>query len=207
MAPPLAEGGVSPEAYVGPDPTKFAIEWATARGEQPRPRLATTVGAALLGALPGAGFALFAAYGLSSQAIGDMFGTPVRVGENAYQNYFDAPPWLVVSLYSLGAFFAYAGAVASVGAVLSWKVDPVHARTQRLLTGVLPLGTCAATAATILFAWTQRFGTTASVVLADVAVAMIVFALFVVGVRVLAVRRERQVEVSDDAVLSATPPG
>jgi len=185
-----AEGGVAPEDYVGADPRAFAIEWAEARGlVRPRLRLLSTSAAALVGALPGAGFALFAAYGLSSQAIGDVFGTPVRVGENAYQNYFEPPAWLILGLYALGALFAYAGALASVSAVLRWWLDPARARTQRLLAATLPLGTLSAIGATILFAWTQNFGTTPSVVLADAFVAGFAFILFVGGIRLAAVRR------------------
>jgi Na+-transporting NADH:ubiquinone oxidoreductase subunit NqrE len=186
-----AEGGVRPEDYVGADLRAFAIEWAEARRlVRPRLRLLSTSAAALVGALPGAGFALFAAYGLSSEAIGDIFGTPVRVGENAYQNYFEPPAWLILGLYALGALFAYAGALASVSGVLAWWLDPARARTQRLLGATLPLGTLGAIAATILFAWTQNFGTSPSVVFADALVAGFAFALFVAGVRVAAVRRQ-----------------
>jgi uncharacterized integral membrane protein len=64
---------------------------------------------------------------------------------------------------------------------------------------------CAAIAATVLFAATQEFGTTASVVFADVFVAGMVFALFVLGVRVSAVRRERRGSLPDDYALAATP--
>jgi hypothetical protein len=184
-----AEEGVRPENYVGADPRAFAIEWAEARGlVRPRLRLLSTSAAALAGALPGAGFALFAAYGLSSAAIGDIFGAPVRVGENAYQNYFEPPAWLILGLYALGALFAYAGALASVSGVLRWWLDPARARTQRLLAATLPLGTVSAIAATILFAWTQNFGTSPSVVFADALVAGLAFALFVAGVRLAALR-------------------
>lgn len=186
-------GGHSAQDYVGPDPQAFAVEWARARGlAQARLRLATTTVAALLGALPGAVFALFAAYGLSSQAIGDIFGAPVRVGENAYQNRFDAPLWLVLTLYSLGAVFAYAGALASVLALLSWRLDPARARTRKLLALALPFGIGSALAVTVLFAASQSFATTANVVLSDVVVAVVVFSLFVAGLRVLAIRRERE---------------
>jgi hypothetical protein len=186
-----AAADVRPEDYVGADPRAFAIEWAEARGlVRPRLRLLSVSAAALVGALPGAGFALFAAYGLSSQAIGDIFGTPLRVGENAYQNYFEPPAWLILGLYALGALFAYAGALASVSGVLGWRLDPARAPTQRLLAATLPLGTLSAIGATILFAWSQNFGTTPSVVFADALVAGFVFALFVAGVRVAAVRRQ-----------------
>jgi hypothetical protein len=184
-----AEGGVRPEDYLGADPRAFAIEWAEARGlVRPRLRLLSTSAAALVGALPGAGFALFAAYGLSSEAIGDIFGTPVRVGENAYQNFFEPPAWLILGLYALGALFAYAGALAGVSGMLGWWLDSARARTQRLLAATLPLGTLGAIGATILFAWTQNFGTSPSVVFADALVAGLAFALFVAGIRVAAVR-------------------
>jgi hypothetical protein len=186
-----AEEGVAPEDYVGADPRAFAIEWAEARGlVRPRLRLLSSSATALVGALPGAGFALFAAYGLSSAAIGDIFGTHVRVGENAYQNYFEPPVWLILGLYALGALFAYAGALASVSGLLAWWLDPTRARTQRLLAATLPLGTLSALGATILFAWTQNFGTSTSVVIADALVAGLAFALFVAGVRLVAVRRQ-----------------
>jgi hypothetical protein len=200
------EAGVSPDRYVGLDPVSFAIKWAEARAvTKPRMRLVGTTAAALIGVVPGVGLALFGAYGLSSQAIGDMFGAPVRVGENTYQNFFEAPLWLILGFYGVGAIFAYAGGVASVSAFLTWRFDPARARTQRLLVATLPLGMCAAIAATVLFAATQEFGTTASVVFADVFVAGMVFALFVLGVRVSAVRRERRGSLPDDYALAATP--
>lgn len=192
-----AAEGIRPQEYVAGDAQGFAAAWATGRGVvRPKPRIGTTVLAAAVGAVPGAGFGLFAAYGLSSQAMADTFGTPGRVGENAYENFLQPPTWLLLALYALGAVFAYGGAVAGVAALLRWRLDPAAGPTLRLLVVGLPAATAAAIGATVLFAWTQRFSTAATVVVADALVALAVFALCVAGIRLAAVvgvlRKERQ---------------
>jgi|SRR5450759_493431 len=61
--------GTSTGAYVGNDPHGFALEWASARGlVRTRLALISTALASVLGAIPGAVFGLFAAYGMSSEA-------------------------------------------------------------------------------------------------------------------------------------------
>ncbi len=188
-----AKEGVSPEAFVARDPNAFAIAWATARGvARPRLRLALTAAAAVAGAVPGAGFALFAAYGLSSPAVGEILGgAETRVGEHTSVTYLNLPTWLIGTLYALGALFAYAGAVATVAGVLRWRLDPAAGQTVRSLAAALPVATAAAIAASVLFASTRGFSTETPVVAGDAVVALAVFGAAVVGVRVLAVLRGR----------------
>jgi hypothetical protein len=173
-----AEEQISAEAYVGHDAQAFATGWAEARGAvRPRPLIATTVSAALVGAIPGAGFGLFIAYGTSSEAFIDIFGT--------------APSWLVLGLYALGAVFAYGGALAAVGAALRLREDPAVGDTLRLLAAHLPLGVAAAIVASIAFAASRDFLTTPRVVIADALVAAFVFGASVALLRLLAFRRSR----------------
>lgn len=192
-----APEGLSPAAVIGADVRSFAAAWATERGVvRPRLRLATTAAAALVGAVPGAGFALFVAYGLSSEAMGAILGAgEYRVGDTGYQATLSVPEWLLLLLllllYAVGALFAYAGAVGAVAAALHWRFDPALSRTVRALAVGLPLATAAAIAATVAFASTRGFSTALPVVLADVAVAAAVFSCGVALVRLRAVRQER----------------
>lgn len=188
-----AAEGHSARSVVGADAKAFATAWATERGVvRPRPRLALTAVAALVGAVPGVGFALFVAYGLSSEAMAEILGGGmVRVGENAYEPQLSPPSWLLLVLYGLGAVFAYAGAVGAVAAALHLRSDPVVSPTVSSLAAALPVATAASVAATILYSSTRGFSTELAVVLADAAVAGGVFALSVASVRLHAVRRER----------------
>jgi len=184
--------GVPAATYVAGDPEAFAAAWATERGVvRPRFRIGATVMAAILGAVPGVGIALFAAYGLSSAAFGEIFGHPVRVGENAYQLAFEPPSWLYLTLYALGAMFAYAGAVLAVGAVLRLLRDPGVARTVRLLAKLLPIALVISICVSITFAWTQDFSDLPWVAITDAVVAIAAFAISVALVRSFAVREER----------------
>jgi hypothetical protein len=187
-----AAAGVDAEVYLGDDPRSVAVAWARERGlVRPRLRIALTGAAAVVGAVPGAALGLFAAYGLSGPAVGEMFGAPVRVGPQAYEMYLDPPTWLILVLYALGAAFAYAGGLTAVRAVLAWRDDPAAARTVRALSVSLPLVVLAAIAATITFSWTLGHSTRAPVVMADVAVAASVLALGTGLVRALVVREAR----------------
>jgi len=185
-------------SVIGADAEAFATAWATERGVvRPRLRLALTALAALVGALPGAGFALFVAaagirYGLSSEAMAGILSDDMtRVGENAYEPDLSLPPFLLLALCLLGAVFACAGAVGAVAAALHWRNDLVAARTVRSLAAALPAATAAAVGATILYSSTRAFSTDFAVVIADVMVAAGVFAASVALVRLHAVRRER----------------
>jgi hypothetical protein len=183
--------GTSVGAYVGTDLRGFALEWARARGlVRTRLALVSTAFASILGTLPGAFFALFVAYGMSSQAFAEIFGSPEGVGDASVMTY-SPPSWLLLGLYALGAIIAYAGALAAVSAWLSWRLDPARGRTLRYLALGMPLGTAAAVFATIAFAFTQDYSTQRSVVLADAAVAAMVFACGVAVLRLAAVRQER----------------
>jgi hypothetical protein len=188
-----AAEGYSPAAVIGTDTTAFAAAWATERGVvRPRLRLALTATAALIGAIPGAGFALFVVYGLSSDAMAEIFdGDVIRVGETAYEPSLSPPDWLLLALYALGAVFAYAGAVGAVAAALHLRLDPVVGRTVRRLAATLPVATVAAVGATILYSSTTNFSTDFNVVVTDVVIATTVFAASAALVRFDTVRRER----------------
>jgi hypothetical protein len=187
-----AAEGLSATSVVGSDARGFAAAWAFERGVvQPRLRLASTAFTALVGAVPGVGFGLFVAYGLSSEAMGSMFGAGVvRVGDTGYQATLSMPEWLLLVLYAVGAVFAYAGAVGAVAAVLHWRLDPAFARTVRSLATTLPVCTAAAVGSAVLFASTRDYSTSINVVLADAAVAATVLASGVAFVRYRAVRCE-----------------
>lgn len=188
-----AADGQPHESVTGPDARELARSWAAARGVvQPRRRILTTATAALVGAVPGAGFALFIAYGLSSQAMAEIFGgNVIRVGENAYQPSLSPPVWLILPLYAIGAAFAYGGAVAAAAAVLHVRGDVAAEATTRALAKALPLATALAILATIAFASTQDFSTDFTVVVADAGVAAAVLATSVAAVRARVVRRNR----------------
>ncbi|MDX6486383.1 MAG: hypothetical protein QOF43_1536 [Gaiellaceae bacterium] len=188
-----AAEGLSATSVVGSDARGFAATWAFERGVvRPRLRLGLTAFAALVGAVPGVGFGLFVAYGLSSDAMGSIFGAgEYRVGNIGYRSQLDVPEWLLLALYIVGAVFAYAGAVGAVAAVLHWRFDPALARTVRSLATALPVCTAAAVGAAVLFASSRDFATSMDVVFADAAVAATVLALGVALVRYRAVRRER----------------
>jgi len=188
-----AAEGYSPAAVIGADTSAFAAAWATERGVvRPRLRLALTATAALLGAIPGAGFALFVVYGLSSDGMAEIFdGDVIRVGENAYEPSLSPPVWLVLTLSALGAVFAYAGAVGAVAAALHLRLDSVVGRTVHRLAVALPVATVASIGATILYSSTTNFSTDFNVVVTDVVVATTVFAASAALVRFDTVRRER----------------
>jgi hypothetical protein len=187
-----AADGVRPEDFVAGDVRVFAEAWARERGAvKPRLLLGSTVAAAVIGLVPGAVFGLFAAYGMSSDAFAQTFGSEIRVGENHYEMYYEPPPWLLLGLYGLGAVFAYAGAVCAVAAALRWRGDQALKRTVRALVTALPAGTVLAIAATMVFAWSRNFSTEAPTVVAEALVALATFSTVVAGVRVWSVRRER----------------
>lgn len=188
-----AAEGMSATSVIGSDVRGFAAAWALERGVvRPRLRLVSTALAALVGAVPGAGFGLFVAYGLSSEAMGSILGAGnVRVGDTSYQAPLLLPTWLLLVLYTLGAVFAYGGAVGAVAAVLHWRFDPAFARTVRSLVTTLPVCTAGAVGAAIVFASTRHFATSIDVVFADAAVAAAVLASGVALVRYRAVRHER----------------
>jgi Na+-transporting NADH:ubiquinone oxidoreductase subunit NqrE len=184
------DDGVTPEEYVARDPHGFALAWATERGViEPRRRIASTVIAAFIGAVPGVGLALFIAYGLSSTAMAEILAASRP--DSGYPPTLELPPSALLALYGLGALFAYAGSVAAVAGVLRWRGDPAAARTVRSLGVLLPFGTAAAILATVAFASTRSFSTDARTVGADVLVASAVFALAVGAIRCRAVRQQR----------------
>ncbi len=198
-----AADGVSADAYVGQDPELFARRWAIERGlARPRLRLVTTALAAVLGAIPGASFGLFAVYGLSSEAFGRTFGEDVRVSVDNWAPYFEPPGWLILTLYSLAGLFAAAGALLAARAVLTLQRDLAVARTTRLLTWCTLPAIGAAVTATVSFSWYYGFGDDRATVVGDAVVAIAVFAAVMAAVRLLAVlqvRREGSSMESSDA--------
>ena len=99
--------GTSAGAYVGGNLRGFALEWASARGfVRARLALVSTALAGILGMIPGAFFALFVAYGMSSDAFAETFG--------GVHGALEENPVLLLILYSLGAVLAYLGALAAV---------------------------------------------------------------------------------------------
>ncbi len=183
--------GTSAGAYVGNDPHGFALEWASARGLiRTRVALVSTVLAGVLGVIPGAVCALFVAYGMSSEAFAETFGSPEQLGDTSVMTY-TPPSWLLLGLYTLGAVFAYVGALAVVSAWLSWRLDQARSRTLHYLLLGMPFGTAAAIFIAIVFAWTRDFSTDISVVGADAVVATAVFVSCIAALRLAAVRRER----------------
>jgi hypothetical protein len=189
-----ASEGHAPSAIVGGDVRAFATAWAKERGVvRTRLCLVTTAVAALLGAIPGAAFGLFVAYGLSSKAMAEILGRHmVRVAPNHYETTPLSPPtWLLLALYALGAVFAYAGAVGAVAFALQLRLDPIVRRTVRSLAAALPVATATAIGATVAYSSTTNFSTSLHVVVADVLVAATVFAVGVALIRYQAVRRER----------------
>jgi hypothetical protein len=185
--------GDRPSSVVGEDVRAFATEWANERGvTRPRLMLGITMAAALVGALPGVFFALFAAYGLQSPGMAELLGGEMtRVAENAYQPTLSPPEWLLLLLYAVGAVVAYAGALAAASAALRWRLDPAVARTTRSLAIVLPASFIAAVGAAIVYSSTTGFSTDPSVVATDVLVATSAVAATVAIVRFTAVRHER----------------
>ncbi|MDX6437718.1 MAG: hypothetical protein QOF45_301 [Gaiellaceae bacterium] len=178
-----AQDGVSPADFVSGDAAAFATEWALGRGvARTRPRVIGSAIAAVAGAIPGTGFALFVAYGLSSDAFAEMFPRLT-----AYLGSSGA--WALLVLYAVGAAFAYAGAVAGVGAYLRWREDTVVAPTLQLLIVALPFGTAAAIGSAIALAWTQEFSTGGVVVISEVVVGGAIFAAAVGLGRAAAVSR------------------
>jgi hypothetical protein len=189
-----ASEGHAPSAIVGGDVRAFATAWAKERGVvRTRLCLVTTAVAAVLGAIPGASFSLFVAYGLSSDAMAEVFGSRmIRVGENAYERApLTLPTWLLLVLYALGAVFAYAGAVGAVAFALQLRLDPIVRRTVKSLAAALPVATAAAIGATVAYSSTTGFSTSLRVVAADVLVAATTFAVGVALIRYQVVRRER----------------
>jgi hypothetical protein len=183
--------GTSVGTYVGRDLRGFALDWANARGlVRARLALVSTALVSILGAIPGAFFALFVAYGMSSEAFARTFGSSEQIGTRTVTTY--APTsWLLLALYALGAVIAYVGALAAVSAWLSWRFDKARRRTLRYLLLGMPFGTAAAIFLTIAFAWARDFSTDRTVVIADASVAVMMFAFCVAVFRLAAVRRER----------------
>ncbi len=151
LAASAADGGTAVDV-VGPDPTTFAREWAEARGEvRGRWRLGLVTVAVILGAVPGAVFGLFIAYGTSSEAFASLVGNT--------DGYVDIPGWLSLSLYGVGGILALAGALLTTSAALRSVDDPHPRRTVRLLAVVLPIAAILGVAAAMTYGDRLRFST------------------------------------------------
>ena len=185
-----ARGAGEPAStVVGSDLRSFARDWAVERGVvRPRLRLGLTAAAAVLGAIPGAGFALFVAYGLSNDTMAEIL--------QGYQSFdgaasLELPAWLLLGLYVLGAAFAYAGAVGAVAAALLLADDHVARRTIRALAVGLPAGTALAVGAAIAVAAQTQLTTGMNAGVAEAIVAAGVFAVSAAAIRWHVVRGER----------------
>lgn len=173
-----AEAGVEPLDYVGGDAAAFAADWAQGRGViRPRPRLASTVTAALLGAVPGAGFALFVAYGMSSPAMKDIVG--FDLGDHTF---------VILALYAAGALVACGGAVVLVGGWLSWHDDLAVRQTVRRLSTAVPLGGVPAVGLAMTVGASRNFSTSGTVIGAELLVGTLVLAAVVAVARRSTVR-------------------
>jgi hypothetical protein len=196
-----AEGVPAPE-LVGHDPRAFALSWARAKGVAgPRPLLASTALAALIGALPGVAIGLLIAYGdalsnLQQIARGYVSEDPSEA--------WTPPAWLALAVYVLAALVTYAGVLAAVSAVLRWRLDAAASITVGLLARTLPLIIVGAIGLTVLFAATQRFSTDPAVIIGDLLVPALALAGGVAGVRVWAIRRANGTARHRTAILGET---
>ena len=185
--------GTSADAFVGHDARALARQWATERGlTRARLRLITTTIAAVVGAIPGVSVGLFAAYGLSSSALGEIFGEDVRIGTNAWMPFFEPPTWMILLFYTLSGLFAAAGTILATRAMLSWQDDPALKQTTQLLVWwTLPVVGLAAAAAMSFSAY-RDFGTDQATVIGDAVVAAVAYGVLLGAVRALAVLRSRE---------------
>ena len=184
--------GISAEAFVGDDPSALARQWATERGlDRARLRVLPTAVVAVLGAIPGASFGLFAVYGLSTGQLAETFGEQVRIAENASMPYFALPLWMLLSFYLLAGLFAAAGTLLAVRAVLSWHDDPALKRTTQLLAWWTLPAVGLAAAAAMSFAASRNFGTDQATVIGDAVVAAVTYGSVLAALRVIAVLQSR----------------
>jgi hypothetical protein len=181
--------GVPASELVGHDPRAFALSWARAKGVAgPRPLLASTAAAALVGAFPGVAIGLLIAYGNSLSNLQQIGRGYVP---NDPSEAWAPPAWLAFVVYAAAALVTYAGALAAVSAVLRWRLDPAVDVTVGVLARTLPLIIAGAIGLTVLVAATQGFSTSTAVVIGDLIVPAAALAAGVVGVRLYAVRRSR----------------
>jgi hypothetical protein len=195
--------GVSEAAFFGGDPPALARDWAYQRGVvRPRVRAVSTALVGLLGALPGVGFSLFVAYGISSDAIGEMFTTtPASLGpgDTRTPEGIALPSWLLLALYVVGGCFACAGALAAVVTFLGWRMDPARRVTRHLLTRVIPAGTVLAVAAAMAIAAWRDYSIATATVIAECASAALVFTLALSLGRLAAIRAwSRKLRAADE---------
>jgi hypothetical protein len=183
------EAGEPASVVVGPDVRAFARDWATERDVvRPRPRLGLVAAAAVIGAIPGAGFALFIAYGISQGPMAEILrGYQSLDGEAT----LELPVWLALGLYVLGAAFACAGGLGGVAAALLFVEDPAARPTIRALAIGLPAGTALAVGAAVAVAAQTRLTTGMNVGVAEAIVAAGVFAIAAAAIRWRVVRGER----------------
>ncbi len=188
--------GVSAEAYVGHDARAFARRWAEERGvARPRFHLAGTALTAVLGGIPGAGLGLFFAYGLSSDAMAEIFGT-YRDGLSGGHYYFEPHTLLILSLYGIAGLCVALGAFLAARSYLGWRGDlALHETTTLLALAVIPAVALGAGAA-VLFAWERNFATTPRTVIGEAVIAVVVFGAAIAATRALAVIRTRDADGS-----------
>ena len=179
--------GISADAFVGHDARALARQWATERGlARARLGVVTTAVVAVLGAIPGASFGLFAAYGLSSN------GLPIP----------DLTTWVILIFYSLAGGFAAVGTILSVRTVLSWQADlALKQTTQLFVWTTLPVMGLAVIAA-MSFANYREYGSDRVTLIGDAAVPALVYGVLLGAVRAFAVLQSRG---DSDGGYEATP--
>jgi len=179
--------GISAEAFVGHDAKALARQWATERGlARARLRVPLTAVVAVLGAIPGASFGLFAAYGLSNSALSvPQFTT-----------------WMILIFYSLAGGFAAVGTILAVRTVLSWQADlALKQTTQLFVWTTLPVMGLAVIAA-MSFANYREYASDRVTLIGDAAVPALVYGVLLGVVRAFAVLQSRG---DSDGGYEATP--
>ena len=169
--------GISADAFVGHDPSALARQWATERGRaRARLRVLLTAIVAVIGAIPGASFGLFAAYGLFST------GLPVP----------DFTTWVILIFYSLAGGFAAVGTILAVRAVLSWHADLALKQTTQLFAWTtLPVMALAVIAA-MSFASYRDYASDRVTLIGDAAVPALVYGVLLGAIRIFAVLQSRR---------------
>ncbi|MFC9969741.1 hypothetical protein ACFVH6_02435 [Spirillospora sp. NPDC127200] len=184
-----------PRSYVGGDPAGFARAWASERGVVPvRPLLGRVAVAAVLGGLPGGFTGLFAAYGLSSEALASALGR---------EELPEIGSWTFLACYVLSGVFAWAGMLAGASAVLRFHGDAARGETVRRLAYLLPVAGLATAFLTISAASALGFPFGLGYILAECLGSVGLLAASVVGIRwsVVGPLRDRHAEAGGEPVL------
>lgn len=193
LAAALADGRTA-EEYVGGDVAALARTWAAERGLiRPRKHVGRVIAAALLGALPGGFTGLFFVFAPGSRLPEFAFAPAspldnwavraLSAGPTGSQVLLDMPVPVILLLYVLSAFAAYAGSLAAVSAVLRHSADPHRGRTVKAIAFAVPVIGVVATAAGVALAAKLNFQP-----VAFRPVCLLVLLLLVLGVTLVRLR-------------------